>query len=90
MDIGVLMIPEPGRAAQTAQMVEQLGFDHMRCPDSQNLVPEVWGQLMLAAGTIALVKDGPLNVALFLGGVILFGIGPALMILGNKSKGDNQ
>jgi 5,10-methylenetetrahydromethanopterin reductase len=59
MDIGVLMVQEPGRTAQTAQLVEQLGFDRLFFPDSQNLVPEVWSQLMLAAGATTRLRLGP-------------------------------
>lgn len=57
MEIGVLMVPR--RAAETAHMVEELGFDSLLFPDSQNLAPEVWGQLMLACGATRRVKLGP-------------------------------
>jgi 5,10-methylenetetrahydromethanopterin reductase len=40
-------------------MVEELGFDTVLFPDSQNLAPEIWGQLMLAAKTTKRVKLGP-------------------------------
>ena len=59
MDIGVLMVPEPGRTAQTARMIEDLGLDHVVFADSQNLAPEVWGQLMLAASATSRVRLGP-------------------------------
>jgi len=59
MEIGVLMISEPGRTAQTAQMVETLGLDRVALPDSQNLTPDVWGQLMLAAGATTRIRLGP-------------------------------
>jgi len=49
MKLGVLLFPQPGRSAQLAQMVEGLGFDSLAFADTQNLTPEVWGQLMLAA-----------------------------------------
>lgn len=49
MKLGVLLFPQPGRSAQLAQMVEGLGFDSLVFADTQNLTPEVWGQLMLAA-----------------------------------------
>lgn len=57
MDIGVLAVPV--RTAQTARTLEELGFDHLVFPDSQNLAPEVWGQLMLAAGATKRVRLGP-------------------------------
>jgi 5,10-methylenetetrahydromethanopterin reductase len=57
MDIGVLMVP--ARTAHTAQLIEGLGFDRMVLPDSQNLAPEVWGQLMLAAGSTKRMRLGP-------------------------------
>src|SRR5882672_10135671 len=59
MEIGVLMVPVPRQSAETARSVEQLGFDTALFPDSQNLAPEVWGQLMLAAKATERVKLGP-------------------------------
>jgi hypothetical protein len=39
-------------------MVEEMGFASLVLPDSQNLAPEVWGQLMLAAAAhIAGIDD---------------------------------
>jgi len=49
MKLGVLLFPQPGLSAQLARMVESLGFDSLVFADTQNLTPEVWGQLMLAA-----------------------------------------
>lgn len=49
MKLGVLVFPQPGFSAQLAQMVESLGFDSIVFADTQNITPEVWGQLMLAA-----------------------------------------
>ena len=43
MEIGVLMVPQARRTADSARIVEQLGFDAVLFPDSQNLAPEVWG-----------------------------------------------
>lgn len=57
MEIGVLSVPI--RIAQTARSLEELGFDRIVLPDSQNLAPEVWGQLMLAAGATKRVLLGP-------------------------------
>jgi 5,10-methylenetetrahydromethanopterin reductase len=59
MDIGVLMVPEPGRVARTARFVEELGFASLVLADSQNLVPEVWGQLMLTAAATSRLRLGP-------------------------------
>ena len=42
-------LPAPGASAQLARMAEGLGFDSVVFADTQNLTPEVWGQLMLAA-----------------------------------------
>ena len=59
MDVGVLMVAMPGRFAATARMVEELGFASLHIPDSQNLAPEVWGQLMIAAGATKRIRLGP-------------------------------
>lgn len=59
MDVGVLLFAGPRQAAPLAQMVEGLGFWGLILPDSQNLVPEVWGQLMLAAAATSRVVLGP-------------------------------
>src|SRR5438067_7661653 len=59
MEFGVLAVPEPRRSARTARLLEDLGFDTVLFPDSQNLAPEVWGQLMLAARTTRRVQLGP-------------------------------
>lgn len=49
MKLGVLLFPVPGSSAQLARTVEDLGFDSLVFADTQNIAPEVWGQLMLAA-----------------------------------------
>src|SRR5881628_3411425 len=59
MEIGVLMVPQERRTADSARRVEQLGFDTVLFPDSQNLAPEVWGQLMLAAKATERIRLGP-------------------------------
>src|SRR5437660_3999777 len=59
MEIGVLAVPWPRRSAATARLLEELGFDTVLFPDSQNLAPEVWGQLMLAAQATSRVHLGP-------------------------------
>jgi 5,10-methylenetetrahydromethanopterin reductase len=59
MEIGVIVFPPLGKTAQTAQMIEGLGLASMLFPDSQNLAPEVWGQLMLAAAATSKLQLGP-------------------------------
>ena len=59
MDVGVLAVAGPGRSADTARRLEALGLHTVLFPDSQNLAPEVWGQLMLAAKTTARIHLGP-------------------------------
>src|SRR5262245_17620086 len=59
MDVGVLLFAPPRQAAPLAQMVEGLGFWGVGFPDSQNLLPEAWGQLMLAAAATSRVMLGP-------------------------------
>lgn len=59
MRIGITIAPIPGRTASFARMAEDLGFDSIRVPDSQNLAPEVWGQLMLASQTTSRIELGP-------------------------------
>src|SRR5215468_6615773 len=59
MEIGVHVIAGPGRASDTARFVEDLGFATLLFPDSQNLQPDVWGQLMVAARATSRVRLGP-------------------------------
>src|SRR3989442_177973 len=59
MEFGVLAVTEPRRSARTARLLEELGFDTVLFPDSQNLAPGVWGQLMLAAQATTRVHLGP-------------------------------
>jgi 5,10-methylenetetrahydromethanopterin reductase len=59
MDVGVLIPPIPRRTAQTARLVEEMGFASLMIPDSQNLAPEVWGHLMLAASATSRLRLGP-------------------------------
>jgi 5,10-methylenetetrahydromethanopterin reductase len=49
MKLGLLLFPSVRGSAQLARMVEGLGFDSLVFADTQNITPEVWGQLMLAA-----------------------------------------
>ncbi len=59
MRLGITIAPIPGRTAALARMAEDLGFASIRVPDSQNLAPEVWGQLMLAAHSTSTIELGP-------------------------------
>jgi 5,10-methylenetetrahydromethanopterin reductase len=59
VEIGILMVPQARRTADSARMAEQLGFDTVLFPDSQNLAPEVWGQLMLAAKSTTRIRLAP-------------------------------
>jgi 5,10-methylenetetrahydromethanopterin reductase len=59
MEVGVLVIPGPRRYVETARRIEDLGFTTLLFPDSQNLAPEVWGQLMLAASATSRLRLGP-------------------------------
>ncbi len=59
MDVGLNLVSEPRRVEAMARMVEALGFASLVLPDSQNLAPEVWGQLMLAAKATTRIRLGP-------------------------------
>jgi 5,10-methylenetetrahydromethanopterin reductase len=59
MRVGITIAPIPGRTATLAKVAEDLGFASIRIPDSQNLAPEVWGQLMLVAHATERIEIGP-------------------------------
>lgn len=59
MEIGLLMLGTPGRAREIARRAEAAGFAHLGLGDTQNLGPEVWGQLMLCAGASDSLRLGP-------------------------------
>src|SRR5262249_41911914 len=59
MEIGLEIGAPPRRAAQLAQQFEALGFTTLLLPDSQNLAPEVWQQLALAAQATTRMGLGP-------------------------------
>ena len=59
MEVGVVLVALPKRAAALARVAEDMGFASLRFPDSQNLAPEVWGQLMLAAAATTRIQLGP-------------------------------
>ena len=48
-EIGLVMEPSPGYTARLARDIEAMGFDYLLCPDTQNLAPDPYGQLSLAA-----------------------------------------
>ncbi|HUI26480.1 MAG TPA: hypothetical protein VL403_10390 [Candidatus Kryptonia bacterium] len=58
MNVGVAIAPIARRTAAPARTAEDLGFGSIRVPDSQNLAPEVWGQLMLAAQATSTIELG--------------------------------
>src|SRR5438093_13094502 len=59
MNVGVLAVAGPGRAAETARVLEALGLKTVLFPDSRNVAPEVWGQLMVAAKATTRIHLGP-------------------------------
>lgn len=58
MDLGVLLFPHPRNTAELAQRIESIGFRSLVFADTQNLAPEVWSQLMLAAGATSRIEIG--------------------------------
>jgi 5,10-methylenetetrahydromethanopterin reductase len=58
MKLGLLLFPSVRGSAQLARMVEGMGFDSLVFADTQNITPEVWGQLMLAARDTARIELG--------------------------------
>ncbi|NND37225.1 MAG: LLM class flavin-dependent oxidoreductase [Gammaproteobacteria bacterium] len=48
-EFGLVMEASPGYTAPLAQDIEAMGFDYLLCPDTQNLAPDPYGQLSLAA-----------------------------------------
>jgi hypothetical protein len=43
-EFGIVMEPSPGNTAPLAEKIEQLGFDILLSPDTQNLSPDPIGQ----------------------------------------------
>lgn len=58
MELGTILAPWPGRSAQLAARVESLGYRTALFTDSQNLAPDVWGQLSIAAAATSSLKLG--------------------------------
>ncbi len=57
-EIGIIMETSPGHTATLAGEIEDMGFDILLCPDTQNLSPEPYGQLSLAAAQTKRLKLG--------------------------------
>ncbi|MEM9177700.1 MAG: LLM class flavin-dependent oxidoreductase, partial [Myxococcota bacterium] len=58
MQIGLLTFTSPGGTAAMARNAEARGFDSLVYADTQNLTPEVWSQLMLAAAATERIEIG--------------------------------
>jgi len=56
--IGTVAEPAPGYTAQIAKAAEDLGFDMLLCPDTQNLAGDPYGQLNLAANATSRILLG--------------------------------
>lgn len=48
-EMGLVMEASPGYTARLAKEIEAMGFDYLLCPDTQNLAPDPYGQISLAA-----------------------------------------
>lgn len=57
-EFGIVMEASPGYTAPLAREIEQLGFDILLCPDTQNLSPDPFGQLALAAHATTRLRLG--------------------------------
>ncbi len=57
-EIGIVMEASPGYTARLAADIEAMGFDLLLCPDTQNLSPEPYSQLALAAQTTRRIRLG--------------------------------
>ena len=57
-EFGIVMEASPGYTAPLAQEIEAMGFDYLLCPDTQNLSPDPYGQLTLAAAATKSVHLG--------------------------------
>lgn len=58
MDLGLLFFPHPTNTAEMAQGIEGLGYRSLVFADTQNLAPEVWSQLMVAAAATNRLEIG--------------------------------
>jgi len=58
VEFGIVMEASPGYTARLAAEIEALGFDYLLCPDTQNLSPDPYGQLSLAAAATTRLRIG--------------------------------
>ena len=58
IEFGIVMEASPGYTARLAADIEALGFDYLLCPDTQNLSPDPYGQLSLAAAATTRLRLG--------------------------------
>ena len=58
METGLVLPPWIGRTARVAQQIEALGFTTLLFTDSQNLAPEVFTQLVVAAAATKRLRIG--------------------------------
>ena len=59
MDMGLLFFPHPTNTAEISRRIEALGFRSIVFADTQNLAPETWSQLILAATATNHIELGP-------------------------------
>ena len=57
-EIGIVMEPVPKCSAEMAPLLEEMGFDIVLCPDTQNLSADPYGQLALMANATTSLKIG--------------------------------
>ncbi len=57
-EVGIVMEASPGYTARLARDIEAMGFDYLLCPDTQNLSPDPYGQLSLAAAATRTLRLG--------------------------------
>lgn len=57
-EFGIVMEASPGYTARLARDIEAMGFDMLLCPDTQNLSPDPFGQLALAAAATTRLRLG--------------------------------
>jgi len=57
-EIGIVMEPVPKCSAEMAPLLEDMGFDIVLCPDTQNLSADPYGQLALMANATTSLKIG--------------------------------
>jgi 5,10-methylenetetrahydromethanopterin reductase len=57
-EFGFILEPSPKFTARLAARIEELGFDIMLCPDTQNLCADPYGQLALASAATKKLRLG--------------------------------